>query len=202
MTTFYLVRHAEKNGTDVLAGRTPNVLLSARGRQQAAQLPTLIGSVPITRVISSPIDRARETAAPLAAAYSASVEVADDVTEMELGQWTGATPAALAGSVEWERFNRCRSGTRAPGGESMLEVQTRVVTALLRWRDESPDAHVIVVSHAEPIRAALLHFLGMPLDHFWRLEISLASVSTLELSADCARLTRLNQVAPASRRPE
>lgn len=193
MTTFYLVRHAEKNGTDVLAGRTPNVRLSARGRRQAELLPTLIANAPITRVISSPIERARETAAPLAAARGLAVEVSDAWTEMDLGRFTGFTPAQLADDPDWRRFNEFRSGTRAPGGESMLDVQARVIAAMQRACDENPEAHLALVSHAEPIRAALLHYLGMPLDLFWRLEISLASVSIVEVGERHARVLAVNR---------
>ncbi|MBA4136245.1 MAG: hypothetical protein C0518_02880 [Opitutus sp.] len=195
MTTFHLVRHAEKIGTDVLAGRTPGVHLSDRGRAQAERLVALFERAAISRIFSSPLERARETAAPLARDKGLGIDVVDGFTEMELGDWTGRTPAELAADECFARFNRFRSGTRAPNGETMLAVQARFVGALLDWRDELPNQSVIVVSHAEPIRAALLYFSGAPLDDWQRFEVSLASVSTLELSRDSARLTRINVTA-------
>lgn len=192
MTTFHLVRHAEKDGGDVLAGRTAGVHLSERGKAQAEQLARFFEREPVSRIFCSPLERARETAAPLARDKGLAVDLVDAFTEIDLGQWTGRRPAELAGDVAWERYNRFRGGTRAPGGESMLDVQARFVAALIDWRDVLAGQTVVVVSHAEPIRAALLHFLGLPLDQWSRLAIDLASVSTLELSADHARLTRCN----------
>jgi broad specificity phosphatase PhoE len=195
MTTFHLVRHAEKIGTDVLAGRAPGVHLSEAGRAQAERLVTLFEREPLSRILSSPLERARETAAPLARDKGLSVDVVEAFHEMDLGAWTGRTPAELAGDPHWERYHRFRRGTRAPGGECVLEVQARFVGGLLRWRDELPDASIAVFSHAEPIRAALLFFSGASLEDWSRFEVGLASVSTLELSADDARLTRLNVTA-------
>lgn len=192
MTTFHLVRHAEKIGANVLAGRAPGVHLSERGHRQAEAIARFFEREPIDRIFSSPMDRARETAAPLARNKGLNLDLVDAFAELDFGNWTGRTPAQLAGDAQWERFNRFRAGTRAPTGESMLEAQARVVAALIDWRDVLAGQTVVVVSHAEPIRGALLHFLGASIDQWARLTIDLASVSTLELSADAARLTRCN----------
>lgn len=196
MTTFHLVRHAEKIGGNVLTGRTPDVHLSEPGRIQAEKLVLHFEREPVSRILSSPLERARETVAPLAQDKGLGVDVVDALTEMELGAWTGHTPEELADDPRWQRYNRFRRGTRAPNGETMLEVQARVVGALLDWRDELPDASVVVVSHAEPLRAALLHFAGAPLDDWARFDLAPASVSTVELDADSARLTRVNVTLP------
>jgi broad specificity phosphatase PhoE len=196
VTTFHLVRHAEKSDRDVLAGRAPGVLLSETGRTQASRLAALFTGIKVDHLFASPLERAQETATPLAHILNLRIAVTPEFDEMDLGRFSGRTPADLQSDDAWQRFNRFRSGYGAPGGETMWAVQSRVVGALMRWREELPDAQIIVVSHAEPIRAALLYFLGAPLDYFLRLDIPLASVSTLELSTAHARITRVGATVP------
>lgn len=195
MTTFHLVRHAEKSGGDVLTGRTPGVHLSAHGHHQAKRLAASLGRERIDRIFTSPLERATETAAPLAELKRLTAASNIALQEMDLGQWTGRRPAELEGDRVFARFNRFRSGTAAPGGESMLEVQARIVGAMLRWRDEHPGETLVLVSHAEPIRAALLYFAAAPLDHWMRFPVAPASVSTVQLDRDSALLSALNAQA-------
>jgi probable phosphoglycerate mutase len=189
---FHLVRHGEKAvPTEILSGRQPGVHLSARGRAQAEWVAAQLNHAGVDRVVSSPRERARETAEPLARHLGLPIEESSAVDEMEIGAWTGKDPAELAGDPEFARFNRVRSLTRVPGGETMLEVQARFVGALLRWREE-PRSVVALFSHAEPIRAALLYFSGASLDHWWRWEIALGSITTLELTAESCRVLQVN----------
>lgn len=192
MTTFHLVRHAEKMGGDVLAGRAPSVHLTAHGHEQAKRLAVFLGRDRVDRIFTSPLERATETAAPLAELKRLAPASNVALHEMDWGEWTGRKPAELARDHVFARFNRFRAGTGAPRGETMLEVQARIIGAMLRWRDEHPGETLVLVSHAEPIRAALLYFAGVPLDHWQRFVVDLASVSTVLLDHDTAILTRVN----------
>jgi broad specificity phosphatase PhoE len=190
---FYLVRHGAKSvRPEILSGRTPGVHLSTEGRAQAQWVAARLAHAGITRIIASPRERAKETAEPLAGRLQVRIEESPSIDEMDLGAWTGLDPAALAGAREFDRFNRFRSLTRVPDGETMLEVQARFVGAMLHWRDEPPAGPVALFTHAEPIRAALLYFSGGSLDHWWRWEVGLGSITTLELGSDGCRLLQVN----------
>jgi len=199
MTTLLLVRHAlcDPVGT-AITGRAAGVMLNAAGQEQAARLGVRLRALPIDAVYSSPLERARQTAAPLAAAHGVGVEVLDGVGEIDFGEWTGRTFVELDGGAAWRRFNSFRSGTRVPGGELIAEVQARAVAALDTLRERHPDAMVAVVSHGDVIRAALAYYLGTPLDLMQRLEIDPASVSTVVLDADGVRVVRLNDTGDPS----
>lgn len=194
MTTFHLVRHAEKDADDqVLAGRTSGVHLTERGRRQAAALGRRLAGEPVCAVYASPMERAQETAEPIGAALRLPVQLLPALTEIEFGEWTGRTFGTLNADARWRRFNAFRSGTRIPGGESAVEVQARVVGELLRLRAMHPDEAVVLVSHGDPIRLALGFFLGLSLDLFDRLLVDLASVSVLALDEHGAQFRRLNE---------
>jgi len=183
MTRFLLIRHGETDmvGTR-LSGRMEGVHLNATGRAQAEQLPSRLEQVEIGAVYASPLERAAETAAPLGRAKGLEVHVSEALAELDYGEWTGRSFQDLESDAKWRLFNSYRSGARVPGGESMLEVQVRAVTELARLRLRHEGAAVAVVSHAEWIRSAVMHALGMSLDLFGRLEIGPASVSTLDLA--------------------
>jgi broad specificity phosphatase PhoE len=178
----------------VLAGRTAGLHLTSNGRNQAECLARHLASEPINHLLSSPIDRARETAAPLAKERRLTVEISEAVTEIDAGAWTGKTFAELDHTEAWRQFNRFRSATLVPGGESMVQVQERFVGEMIRLRDEFPNDGLAIVSHADPIKIALACFLGAPLDFYDRLEISLGSVSVLTLDSGSAKVLRLNEV--------
>jgi probable phosphomutase (TIGR03848 family) len=198
MTTFYLIRHA---ATDLvghtLAGRSPGVHLNDEGRRQAERLADRLAHEPIARVYCSPLERARETAQPLCDRLGLAPSVAEELHELDFGEWTGQTVAALdSSSPLWRRFNAFRSGTRTPGGEMMLEAQARVVGFMQRQAEASPDQTLALVSHGDVIRAAVLHYLGAPLDLFHRIEISPASCSLVRIGEYGPQLLSLNQVSP------
>lgn len=183
MTTFLLVRHAlHEFGGDKIAGRTPDVHLSPDGLAQADALAERLGGLKIEALYASPILRCQETAGKIAAKHGLKVQTADEITELGFGDWQGARLDVLEGQDHWKRFNAFRSGTRAPGGELFLETQLRIVRLILDLRERHEGQTVALVSHADVIRAALLHFLGVPMDLFLRLEISPASVSTVAVA--------------------
>jgi probable phosphoglycerate mutase len=182
MTAFLLIRHgAHLLGGGTIAGRMPGVHLSPLGRDQADRMAGRVARMPVRSIYCSPIDRARETAQPLADRLNLPVQVSEALSEIDFGEWAGRTLDELRPLPLWRRWNEFRSGTRAPGGESMLEVQSRVVAEVLRLSDRNGDDCVALVSHGDVIKAALAYFMGVPLDLFCRIEISLASVSAVHV---------------------
>ncbi len=153
----------------------------------------------IQHVSSSPMDRAQATAAPLARTRGVEVKIAKGIAEVDYGEWTGKSFDELEGDAEWRAFNSFRSWARIPGGETMLEVQARFVAEMLRLQALYTKDGVALVSHGDPIRAAIAYFLGAPLDLFERMEIGIASVSEVVVDEFGARVVRLNQAAPLIR---
>jgi probable phosphoglycerate mutase len=190
-----LIRHAHHDYIGkAIAAWLPGISLSELGRKQAAALPKRLARSGVSAIYSSPLERARETAAPLAAALGMEVGVREGLREMNFGEFTGRTIAELDLNPLWHRFNLSRSNTRAPGGELMLETQARMVAELERIRYADPDGVVAVFSHGEAIRSAVMHYAGIPLDLYQRIEIHPASVSTIDLFAHGPRIVRLNEV--------
>jgi len=182
MATFYLIRHADNDLVGkAIAGWMPGVHLNAEGRAQAGRLARKLAGRGISRIYSSPLERAVETAEPLAQALALTIQIRDAFTDVPAGEWTGKTYQQLESDPRWRHFHEYRGVTRPPGGESMLETQVRFVAELLCLREQYANETMAVVSHADPIRAALLYFLGMPLDFCHRIEISPAAFSLLRL---------------------
>ncbi|MCG5052416.1 MAG: histidine phosphatase family protein [Myxococcales bacterium] len=193
-TPFLLVRHAEHQADPAtLAGRSLTSL-TERGQSQAAALARHLAGAKIQRVLTSPLPRAHETARILASALGAEVEPRPALAEVDFGRWTGRRFTDLADEPNWRRWNTFRSAGQAPGGERMLDVQARVVAELMSVCVQSPGALTLVVSHADVIRAALVHFLGVSLDHLLRLEIAHASLSALSIGPCGALVTAMNHM--------
>lgn len=193
MTTFLLIRHATTDAVGkAIAGRTPGVRLNDDGRKQAEALASRLTEVPIAGVYSSPLERARETAGPLARRLKVEVRIREGLNEIHFGDWAGRKLEELAPVLQWQRFNSFRSGTRIPGGELMLEAQTRVITELGRLGEEHPRDVVAVVTHGDLIKAAIAHYTGIHLDLFQRIEIDPASVSVVVVGDHGPRILRLN----------
>jgi broad specificity phosphatase PhoE len=193
---FHLVRHASHDRvSDTLCGRAPGVRLGASGLAQARSLSEFFATEKADRLLTSPLERARETAEEIGRGTGLAAENLDELIEIDFGDWTGMRFEALAQDQRWEAWNSARSVNRPPGGESMLEAQVRIVTAMERLRTAGSQKVIVLVSHADMIKAALLHHLGLPLDSYSRLEIGPASISTIEVGAWGSRVLRLNAVA-------
>ena len=194
MTVFHLVRHGQHGLLGrVLAGRMPGVGLTERGRAEIAAVAERLADEPIAAIYSSPLQRTRESAEIVAARLQLGIEFRDDVIELDFGEWTGTTFDSIRADPRWEAWRTQRSIARIPGGESMREVQKRVVDALLDINQRHPHQSVVVVSHGDVIRSALLFALGMPLDSYNSIEISQGSVSTIRLDAGGIRVLTLNE---------
>jgi broad specificity phosphatase PhoE len=179
-TIFHLIRHGAHELLDhVLAGRMEGVGLSESGRAEAATIAQSLAARPIVAVVSSPVQRARETAAPIAARLGREVEIEPGFEEIDFGDWTGLGFDVLHAMPAWHAFNSFRGFAPVPGGESMAAAQARALAAIGRLRARYHDGEVAVISHSDVIKAVLAHFLGVPLDLFRRIEVSPASRSVL-----------------------
>lgn len=193
MTTFFLIRHASCSGLgQTLWGRTTGICLNEKGRLEAQRLADRFKGITLQAVYSSPLERALETAEAIARSMRLEVEKNSALNEIDFGEWTGKTFDELSSDERWRRFNTNRSMTTIPGGESFLQVQSRVVTELERLALQHPGAAVAIVSHADVIKAAVGYFAATPIDLLQRIEISPCSVSVVAVSKDSTKLWSIN----------
>ncbi len=181
ITTVLLVRHGQTPTTGTsLPGRAPGLHLADTGREQARRAAERIAEIErIDAIYTSPLERARETAAPIAAATGVRAKVDRGLLECDFGAWTGAQLKALMKLPEWSTVQRAPSTFRFPEGESFSEMQHRIVGTLDRLRTAHPGGTIVCVSHADPIKAALAHALGTHLDLFQRIVVSTCSISVV-----------------------
>ncbi|MFC4904261.1 MSMEG_4193 family putative phosphomutase [Kocuria oceani] len=179
-TLVLLVRHGETPTTGkVLPGRAPGLHLSDHGRAQAEQVAERLAGVPVDAVLTSPLERTRETAEPTEARTGRAAVVDPGLLECDFGEWTGAELSRLSRLTAWSTVQRAPSTFRFPGGESFPEMQARMVGAVDRARAEHEGGVVVCFSHADPIKAVLAHALGTHLDLFQRIVVSPCSVSAI-----------------------
>jgi len=201
MPLLLLIRHGENDYTKTskLAGRLPEVHLNEKGQQQAVELAEALGNLPITAIYSSPLERACETAAPLAAKLGQEVQIRPGLVETGIGEWTGRELKALSKLPEWKIVQQTPSRFRFPNGESFVECQTRLVNEVESIvKGHQADEIIACISHADPIRLVTAYYLGMPLDHFQRLGCDTASVTVFRLGEKGVLLAKLNQRPPFS----
>jgi probable phosphoglycerate mutase len=185
-TVVLLVRHGTTPTTGkVLPGRAPGLHLSDQGLAQADAVAERIGALtakehgaPVA-VYASPLERTSETARPIARALGLRVRSDRGLLECDFGDWTGKKLTDLAKKPEWSTVQRNPSGFRFPGGESFLEMQARMASALARLVALHPGRTVVAVSHADPIKAVVAQAAGTPLDLFQRLTVAPCSVSAI-----------------------
>ena len=164
----------------MLPGRARGLHLSDDGRRQAEAVAKRIAAVPrIAAVYASPLERAWETAAPIARACGRPLRVERGLLECDFGDWTGQSLRRLARKPEWKAVQRHPSGFRFPGGESFVEMQARVAGTLGRLIARHKGHTLVAVFHADPIKAAVAHALGIHLDLFQRIMIAPASVTAI-----------------------
>jgi probable phosphoglycerate mutase len=188
-----LIRHALNDWVgERLAGWTPKVHLNDEGRAQAEALVQRLAEVPLAAIYSSPLERALETARPLAKACGLEVKVRPSLGETRYGDWTGRTLKELKEEALWPVVQVHPTGVRFPDGESIPEVQARLIAELGRIRDAHPDETVAVFSHSDPIKLAVTYYAGVPTDLFQRLTVSPASVTGLTFTQFGPRLICLN----------
>jgi probable phosphoglycerate mutase len=205
MTLIYLIRHAEneqlKKGR--LVGWKPGVHLNEHGRAQAKALGDLLQKAKFKAIYASPLERTTETAQLIARAQSLDVVSREGLGEIHFGTWQGYTFKTLRRRKLWPVIQRTPSLARFPNGESIPEAQARIVAELdeLRTKHHQRKAAFACVSHADMIKLAVAHYIGLPLDMYQRLVIEPASVTILAIRDSQIKLLKFNDTA-ANRRIE
>jgi probable phosphoglycerate mutase len=196
-TTLYLVRHAPHAlQGEVMVGRRPGIPLAEGASHWLDHLARRFRGERVDLVYASPMERAQATARVVADAAAARIETAPDLDELDLGEWTGRRLADMEREPSFQLWCRDRTMARAPGGESLLEAQLRMVrqaeSACRAW----PDGQVALVSHGDPIRCLLTHYLGLGLAGMDRFDIDPASVSVVVMAGWGAKVLSLNERVP------
>ena len=192
MCNLFLIRHGESEAIDYIAGRTPGVHLTKKGKEQVKKLVQNFSGFRIDKIYSSPIERTLETAEIIAKHLNLRVENDNGLIEVDFGEWTGKRFEELKNDKKWDLFNTYRSGTRIPGGETMQEIQLRIVQTIEKIRKENNEKNIIIVSHGDPLRGLITYYLGIPLDFILRFEIDTASVSLLKINDYGSKILCLN----------
>ena len=180
-TLVVLVRHGQTPTTGtILPGRARGLHLSDKGREQAEAVATRLEALPkVDAVYASPLERTRETAAPIAKKRRLRVRVEKGLLEADFGEWTGQELKALFKQPEWQTVQRYPSGFRFPNGESFAEMQARITGTIDKLVARHRGGVIVAVSHADPIKAAVAQALGTHLDLFQRIVISPCSVTAI-----------------------
>jgi len=193
MGVLHFLRHGEHGLLGrVLAGRMPGVGMTERGRAEIASQAERLAREKIAAIYASPLQRTRETAEIVSARLSLPIEFRDDLLELDFGEWTGATFDAIRADPRWQAWSTQRSLAAIPGGESMRAVQQRIAAAMLELNERHLHENIVLVSHGDVIRCALLFALGMPLDFYNRIEIGQGSISTIQIHPGGMRVTTLS----------
>ena len=180
-TLVLLVRHGQTPTTGkLLPGRAAGLHLADAGTEQALRAAERIAALKtVAAIYASPLERARETAAPIAAARGLKVQIDRGLLECDFGDWTGAELKTLMKLPEWTTVQRAPSTFTFPNGESFTAMQARIVTAIDRLRVKHAGGTIVCVSHADPIKAAVAHAMGTHIDLFQRIVISTCSISAI-----------------------
>ncbi len=162
-----------------MGGRMPGIHLNEEGRAEAMALAERLARTELAAIYSSPMERTMETARFIAERHGMEVRVHPGLNEVDCGQWSGERNARIREHPHWLPLQFFPSVVPYPGGERSWDVQVRVVAALEEIRAAHEGQTVAVVSHADPIRLAVAHYIGLPLDLFRRLSVSPASLTVL-----------------------
>lgn len=195
MAVILLIRHGEndfvKKGR--LAGRLPEVHLNQHGQGQARQVAEALKDIPIQAIYSSPLERAMDTARPLAEMLNLEIVCRPGLIEVDVGAWQGEKLKALSKQKLWRVVQGAPSVLRFPQGEAFAEAQLRISSEImdLAGKHELKDV-IACFTHSDPIKLAVAYFLGIPLDLFQRIHIAPASVTTLILGEMGGQVLNLN----------
>jgi probable phosphomutase (TIGR03848 family) len=213
VATVILLRHGRStaNTGGVLAGWTPGVQLDETGRQQAQTVAERLAKVPLAAVVSSPLERCRETADAVAAGRDLTVQTDDRLGEARYGDWTGRSLRELVKDPLWKVVQQHPSGAVFPGpeGEGLAQTQVRAVAAVRDWNARlGTDAVWLACSHGDVIKAVLADALGLHLDQFQRIVVDPASISVVTYTGTRPFVQRMNDTGgdvaallPAAKRP-
>ncbi len=198
-TLVLMVRHGRTPTTGkVLPGRAKGLHLSAEGQAEAVAVAERLAGIKVDAIYASPLERARETAAPFATASKMRVIQHKGLLECEFGEWTGKNLADLYKLPEWSTVQKYPSGFRFPGGESFTEMQARMTGAIADLVAKHHGGVVACFSHADPIKAAVAHALGTHLDLFQRISISTCSVTAIAYGPSGPNVLTVNETGNLS----
>jgi probable phosphoglycerate mutase len=193
MTVLLLIRHAQTDAAGKrLTGWSQGVHLNARGHREAQGLADRLDGIPIDAIYSSPLERCRETIAPLARRRGLSIAARRGLLEVDYGDWTGRTISQLRRTKLWRSVQQAPSTVRFPNGESFLGVQARADAEVGRIAGAHPAGTVAVVTHADVVRLLIAHHAGMHTDHVQRLVVDPASLTVVAVSEGMTRLLKVN----------
>jgi broad specificity phosphatase PhoE len=193
MTTFFLVRHASMDGLGHrIVGRERGVHLNRRGQTEAEYLASRLRGIPFSAIYSSPMERAQDTANAIARVLDLSVSTEAGLNEIDYGNWTGRTFDEVDKSAEWQCYNACRHTAQIPGGESMPQLLQRAWQTVEHLRKVHGSGVIVLVSHADWIRAAAAHYTGASLDVLQKFDVYPASISILRVNDGEGRVVRWN----------
>ena len=198
MPTLLLIRHGENDylARNKLPGHIPGIHLNKRGQEQARELAQTLSRLPIQAIYSSPLERAVETAEPLAQSLGLGIQLRPDLTDLDVGQWEGRSWKALGRTRLWKVIQQTPSQFQFPGGETFVHAQERVVGALNAIASTNGNELVAIIFHADPIKLAVAHYLGLQLDNFQRLIAQTGSVTILKMDDSAVKLLALNLIPP------
>jgi len=198
MPTLLIIRHGENDylARNKMPGHIPGIHLNKRGLEQAVEIAGALSWLPIKAVYSSPLERAVETAEPLAQSLGLGIQLSPDLTDTDVGQWEGRSWKALSRTRLWKVIQQTPSQFQFPGGETFVHAQERVVRSLDAIASAHGDELIAVVFHADPIKLAVAHYLGLQLDNFQRLTAQTGSVTILKMDGSAVKLLALNLIPP------
>jgi len=192
MTSILLIRHADTSLPDRVPGRSSGVHLSKSGLDQAELLAQRLKDVNIDGIYCSPLERTLETAEPLAETKGLVIIPDDHFIEIDFKEWTRKSFGELENEFGWKQFHFFRNGCVIPGGELMVEVQSRMIAGIQKICSRHPGETIAVFSHNDPIKSVIAYYLGVSLDLFLRIEISTSSVSIISIYENGAVVRGIN----------
>lgn len=199
MGTLILLRHGRScaNSAGILAGRSPGVALDERGHAQAGALAERLAKLPLAAVVSSPLQRCRETVTRLAEVCGTEVVLDDGFIEVDYGEWTGRELGKLGKEPLWKVVQTHPSAVVFPGGEGLAALQARAVAAVRRWdaklaAEHGPQVLWLVCTHGDIVKAVLADALGMHLDGFQRIVVDPGSISVISYTPTRPFVQRIN----------
>lgn len=194
MSTFLLIRHGHCNHIgNYIAGRSGGLHLSDKGKEQVETLALKLSNITIDAIFSSPLERATQTAGIIAKRKNIDFAVRHELNEIDYGLWTGKSFSELSQDPRWRLFNGDKGKVRIPGGEMMLEVALRMATLIESLRKKT-NGSIILVSHGDPIKSAIAHYAGIPLDFQTRFDVQPASISAVTIEDYGATINYVNNV--------
>ena len=203
-TTVLFVRHGENDWTQThkLAGRTPGVHLNPQGKKQAEALGQRLANTTLHAIYASPLERTIETAQAIAAFHNLKIQPHAGLLEVDYGDWTGEKIKKLAKTKTWPVIQFYPSGAGFPQGETMYGMQARFVQTVQSLVSQHPGERIAVVGHADLIKSAIAHYLGVHLDLFQRIVISTASITTVMFTPMGPRVVAVNDTNHNPPQPE